>query len=108
MTDEFKRKPATNTLLTLLSALDLLVIVAGAAALPISMFATNPIEYNPLNPMGISNQILIGSVPVVGVAMVIAAWLVEASGKSKAAKFFAATPLFWGMAVFLMMLPTIS
>lgn len=108
MTDDFKRKPASNTLLTLLSALDLLVIVAGAAALPISMFATSSIAFNPLYPMGISNHVLIGSVPIVGVAMVITAWLVEASGKSKAAKFFAATPLFWGMAVFLMMLPTIG
>jgi hypothetical protein len=108
MTDEFKRKPASNTLLTLLSALDLLVIVAGAAALPISMFATDSIAFNPLYPMGIPNHVLIGSVPVVGVVMVITAWLMDASGKSKAAKLFAATPLFWGMAVFLMMLPTIG
>ena len=108
MIDEFKRKPASNTLLTLLSALDLLVIVAGAAALPISMFATDSIAFNPLYPMGIPNHVLIGSVPLVGVVMVITAWLIDASGKSKAAKFFAATPLFWGMAVFLMMLPTIG
>lgn len=108
MTDDFKRKPASNTLLTLLSALDLLVIVAGAAALPISMFATEQVVLNPLYVVGVSNQRLIGSVPMVGVVMVITAWLVDASGKTKAAKLFAATPLIWGMAVFLMMLPKIG
>ena len=108
MTDDFKRKPASNTLLTLLSALDLLVIVAGAAALPISMFATEQVVLNPLYVVGVSNQMLIGSVPMVGVVMVITAWLVDASGKTKAAKLFAATPLIWGMAVFLMMLPKIG
>ena len=107
MTDKFNRRPATNTLLTLLSALDVFVVMGGAAALPMSMFASSRFALNPLYSLGISNSQLIGSVPAVGVVMVILAWMAHTSGKAKAARMLAATPLLWGMAVFLMMLPSI-
>lgn len=107
MTDNFKRKPATNSILTVLTALDLLVVLIGVAAVPLSVMATGKIVFNPLYPMGVTNSQLIMSVPIFSVVMVITAWLAQASNKPKAAKMLAATPIFWGMAVFLMMLPSI-
>lgn len=106
MTDNYKRKPQTNSLLTILTALDLLVVIISVAALPITMFTLDRIAFNPKFPMGVSNTYLIGSVPIVTVVMVILAWLVQGSGNVKAARLFAAVPLVWGFAVFLMMLPT--
>lgn len=107
MPDSFNRKPASNTLLTLLSALDVFVIMGGMVALPLSMFARGTFALNPLHSYGISNIQLIGSVPILSVVMVILAWMAHSSGKVKAARMMAATPLFWGMAVFLMLLPSI-
>ena len=107
MPDSFNRKPANNTLLTLLSALDGFVIMGGMVALPLSMFARGTFTLNPLYTYGISNSQLIGSVPIFTVVMVIFAWMAHSSGKVTAARMMAATPLFWGMAVFLMLLPSI-
>ena len=105
MQDDFSRKPAGNTLLTLLSALDVFVIMGGMVALPMSMFASGTFALNPLYSYGVSNNQLIGSAPIFSVVMVILAWMAHSSGKVTAARMMAATPLFWGMAVFLMMLP---
>ena len=107
MPDSFNRKPANNTLLTLLSALDVFVIMGGMVALPLSMFTRGTFALNPLHSYGISNSQLIGSVPILSVVMIILAWMAHSSGKVKAARMMAATPLFWGMAVFLMLLPSI-
>ena len=104
MQDNFGRKPPGNTLLTLLSALDLFVIMGGMVALPMSMFGSGRFALNPLFSYGISNTVLIGSAPLFTVVMVILAWMAHSSGKVTAARMMAATPLFWGMSVFLMML----
>ena len=109
MNDDFEHThPASSTPLSILTALDLLVVIAGAAAVPITSFASNSTVLNPLHSYGISNTQLVWSVPMVGVVMVILAWLAQASGKVLAARLLAATPLFWGMAVFLMMAPAIG
>ncbi|OUS07444.1 hypothetical protein A9Q96_05920 [Rhodobacterales bacterium 52_120_T64] len=107
MPDSFNRKPANNTLLTLLSALDVIVIMGGVAALPISRFVHGTFALNPLHSYGITNAQLIGSVPFFAVVMVILAWMAHSTGKVTAARMIAATPLFWGMAVFLMLLPSL-
>ena len=105
MPDSYDRKPATNTLLTILTALDLLFVVIGAAFLPIYIFETDSIVFDTPHPMGVTSLQLVISVLVVGIGMVIMAWLMQASNKVKAARLFAAIPLFWGMAVFLMIYP---
>lgn len=108
MPDSYERKPATNTLLTILTALDLLFVVIGVAFLPIFLFETDSIAFDTQYPMGVTSIQLLASVMVVGIGLVITAWLLQASNKVKAARLFAAIPLFWGMAVFLMIYPAIG
>ena len=91
-------KPRPNTLLIILTMFDL--VAAAAGAMP---FAMSALISSGTDALGQSNFPLIISVPISAVILIIVAWALDATGRSKAARIAAAIPLLWGMTVLVML-----
>lgn len=93
-----EEKPRTNSLLIMLTLVNLLAAVAGSAP-----FLTRSMISNSSSLADEGRFNLLASIPAVAVVLLIVAWLVDSKGLHRRAQLIALMPLVWGMVVFVLL-----